>query len=71
MKNIKSTHKIHKTDKNIEKMPFTQLPTLLHIGCFWQYFVRMSIVSHINLISFFKFCTLQQLYVKVLILCTV
>ena len=48
MKNIKLTHKIHKTDKYTEKMSSkedwlyllisTQRPTLLNIGCFWQYF---------------------------------
>ena len=48
MKNIKLTRKIHKTDKYTEKMSSkedwlyllisTQQPTLLYIGCFWQYF---------------------------------
>ena len=55
MKNIKSTHKIHKTDKNTEKISSTQQPTLLNIGCFWQYFVPVSVVLHANLTSFFKF----------------
>ena len=48
MKNIKLTHKIQKTDKYTGKMSSkedwlyllisTQQPTLLNIGCFWQYF---------------------------------
>ena len=71
MKNIKWTHKIHKTDKNTEKMSSkgnwlyflisTQQPTLLSIGCFWQYFVPMSIVLHVNLTSFFKFSSVSSI----------
>ena len=66
MKNILWTHKIDKTDKNTEKMfskvewvlisyflVSTHQAILLNIGCFWQYFVSMSVVLHVNLISFF------------------
>ena len=55
MKNIKWTHKIQKTDKNTEKMSSSHHPALLNIGCFWKYFVPMSIILHLNLTSFFKF----------------
>ena len=41
MKNIRSTHKIQKTDKNTEKMSSTQQPIFLNTGCFWQYIVLM------------------------------
>ena len=92
MKYSKWTLKIHKADKNAEKMSSkedwlyfqisTQKPTLLNIGCFWQYFVPMSIVLHVNVTSFFKcssisriislianfYCyTMQLLYVKLFI----
>ena len=67
MKHIKWTHK---TDKNTEKMPSkeedwlfflvsTQQPTLMNIGCFWEYFVPMSIVLQVNLTSFFKFSSIS------------
>ena len=68
MKNIKWTHKIHKTSKNTGKTSFKEdwlliyyfqisiqlESTLLNIDCFWWYFAPMSIVLHLNLTSFFK-----------------
>ena len=72
MKNIKWTHKTHKTDKNTKKMSskedwlyflmvVTQQLTLLNIGCFWQYLFPMSIVLHVTLTSFFKFSSISNI----------
>ena len=76
MKNIEWIHKIHKADKNTEKV-------------FIKEDYSMSIAFHVNLTSFLKFSchfneairtilvaqlyghTLQLLYVKFLVLCTV
>ena len=51
---------MQKTDKNTEKMYSTQQPTLLNIGCFWQYFVPMPIVLHANFTSFFRCCCISM-----------
>ena len=71
MKNIKWAHKIHKTGKNAKKISSKedslyflisiQQPTLLNIVCFWQYFVLMSIVLHVNLTSFFKLSSISSI----------
>ena len=39
----------------------TQQPTLLKIGSFWQYFVPMSILLHLNLTRFFKFISITSI----------
>ena len=36
-------------------MSSTKQPTLLNIGCFWQYIVPMYIALRVNLTYFFKF----------------
>ena len=75
LENIEWVPKINKTNKKSEKISFkddwlyflisTKQHTLLNIGCFLQYFIPMSIVLQ------FLWLSLQLLYVKFLILCTV
>ena len=55
MKSIKETHKIHKTDKNTKKHFFYPTTYFVEHWLFWQYFVSMSIILHLNLTNFFKF----------------
>ena len=55
MENVKWTHKIHKTDKYTVKMSSKEVllyllvsiqqPTLLNIGCFWQYFSHVYSIT--------------------------
>ena len=52
----------------------TQQPTLLNIGCFWQYF-PMAIVVPVNLASFFKLNSISSVInlsgtISVAILCS-